>query len=101
MEGQEQHMITITVVIAGRPYPLRIEAREEAAIRRIVKEVNDKINNFQLTYKDRDKQDCLSMTVLTYAVELDKAQQAISAGQPADALHRVHEIDALLNKLLT
>ncbi len=62
----------INVMIAGRSYPLRIKSEDEVAIRGVVEEINDKIKEFQLTYKNRDKQDCLSMALLTYAVESHK-----------------------------
>ncbi len=93
-------MITITVVIAGRPYPLRVSTQEEAAIRRIVKEVNEKVSHFQMTYTDRDKQDCLSMVALTYAVELYKMQQQASTEVPEGVASRLSELDDLLRKLL-
>lgn len=97
---EESNMITITVVIAGRPYPLRVNAEEEAAIRKIVKEVNDKVNHFQMTYTDRDKQDCLSMVALTYAVESFKMQQQVSSEVPTGVAYRLTELDQLLEKLL-
>ena len=71
---EEKDTTNITVLIAGRPYPLKIKAGDEAAIRKIVKEVNEKVNRFQLTYTKKDKQDCLSMALLTYAVDLHKTQ---------------------------
>jgi hypothetical protein len=72
--------MNITVLIGGRPYSLSVKTREEHLIRKTVKEINDKVNEFQLTYSQRDKQDCLSMTLLTYAVDelnelLDNALQ--------------------------
>lgn len=94
---EDQDFKHITVVIAGRPYPLKIKGEDEAPIRRIVKEVNEKINRFQLTYTDKDKQDCLSMAVLTYAVDLFKSQQSTP---PDTRLHaKIEQIDALLNEL--
>ena len=97
----EQQLIKITVIVAGRPYPLRIKAADEPAVRRIVKEVNDKITSFQAAYQDRDKQDGLSMAVLTYAFDLYKmrkeAQQAVN--EPGlDA--QVAAIDDLLSQML-
>lgn len=89
----------ITVVIAGRPYPLKIRVEDEPAIRRIVKEVNDKINRFQLTYTNKDKQDCLSMALLTYAVDLFKAQQATT--QDALLLAKLADLDNLLDDVST
>lgn len=59
----------ITVLIAGRPYPLKIKSGDEPTIRRIVKEVNEKVNKYQLAYPNRDKQDCLAMAALSLAVD--------------------------------
>ncbi len=96
MEGQENKHIT--VVIGGRPYPLKIKAEDEAAIRKIVKEVNEKINLFQLTYTNKDKQDCLSMVLLTYAVDLFKSRQ--SATEDAAVASKLARFNQLLDEML-
>jgi cell division protein ZapA len=97
MEGQDTK--NITVLIAGRPYPLKIKVGDEPAIRKIVKEVNEKVNRFQLTYSNKDKQDFLSMAVLTYAVDLHKCKQANSSEDDALSL-KLSELDELLDGLL-
>ncbi|MEM1216388.1 MAG: cell division protein ZapA, partial [Bacteroidota bacterium] len=71
----EEQMIKITVLVAGRPYPLRIKAADEPAMRRVVKAINDKITTFQSAYPGRDKQDGLSMTLLTYAFDLHRMRK--------------------------
>ena len=96
MDGQVTK--SITVLIAGRPYPLKIKAGDEATIRKIVKEINEKVNRFQLTYTKKDKQDCLSMAVLTYAVDLHKAQQKNTPN--ANLSNRLSQLDQLLDQLL-
>lgn len=99
---EEKDTTNITVLIAGRPYPLKIKVGDEAAIRKIVKEVNEKVSRFQLNYNKKDKQDCLSMALLTYAVDLHKAQQ----GDPSDQDNhpglsdKVQQLDVLLDHLL-
>lgn len=94
----DQETKNITVVIAGRPYPLKIKGEDEAAIRRIVKEVNDKINQFQLTYTRKDKQDCLSMALLTYAVDLFKEQQ--NATRDHIIASRLAKLDQYLDQVI-
>ena len=95
MDGQETK--NITVVIASRPYPLKVKDEDEAAIRKIIKEINDKVNRFQLTYTNKDKQDCLAMAVLTYAVDLYKTQQnTVEDGILASKLAK---IDTLLDQV--
>jgi len=96
MDGQ--NMKSITVVVAGRPYPLKINEGDEQTIRKIVKELNEKINRFQLSYSDKDKQDGLAMVALTYAVDLHKAKQ--SADLPFSATEKLSQLDALLDQLL-
>ena len=99
---EEKDTTNITVLIAGRPYPLKIKAGDEAAIRKIVKEVNEKVNRFQLTYTKKDKQDCLSMALLTYAVDLHKAQQGDSSDSDdhSGLSEKVQQLDSLLDHLL-
>ena len=98
MEGEDN--VKINVIIAGRPYPLRIKAADEPAIRKIVKEVNDKINSFQTAYADRDKQDGLSMAVLTYAFDLFKARQQPATANEPGLQNQLAAIDEILDQLL-
>jgi len=102
---EEKDMMNMTVLIAGRPYPLKIKTGDESTIRRIVKEVNEKINRFQLTYTKKDKQDCLSMALLTYAVDLHKTQQgeqteSIPVNNNEDLSNKIEQLDELLDTLL-
>ena len=96
MDGQE--MINITVLIAGRPFPLKVRIVDEPAIRQIVVEVNDKINHFQQTYKNKSKLECISMALLTNAVELHKSK--ISTADDASTSVKLSQLDKLLNSLL-
>lgn len=73
-----QDTVNITVIIAARPYPLKVKKQDEAMIRKIVKEVNEKVNKFQLAYTTKDKQDCLAMALLSYAVDLQKSKEQSS-----------------------
>ena len=92
----------ITVLIAGRPYPLKIKDGDEPIIRRIVKEVNDKITLFQNTYPRKDRQDHLTMALLTYAVDTHKAQ-AVTVPTPSlepQLSEQLSQIDAFLSNAL-
>lgn len=90
-------MKSITVLIASRPYPLRIKKEDEKRIKDIVKDINDKISSFQLTYAQKDKQDCLAMALLTYAVDLKKQKE-----QTADSLVMKHldQIEAVIDSAI-
>ena len=100
----------LTVTIAGRPYPLKIKSSDEPVLRKIVKEVNEKINRFRLTYPKRDMQDCIAMATLAYAVDLHKARQGttatttkIAATAPTSSPEvekKIAQLDTLLDNLL-
>jgi cell division protein ZapA len=95
MEEQDSKQLTVT--IAGRPYPLKIKASDEPMVRQIVKEVNEKVNKFQLTYPNREKQDCLAMALLGYAVDLHKATSQPTASSPPDVSEQLSRIESLLD----
>lgn len=88
----------LTIIIAGRPYPLKIKAKDEPVIRRIAREINEKINKFQLTYPGREKQDCLAMALLAYAIDLHKAASRPDAPSP-EISDRLSRIQAILDQL--
>ncbi len=60
----------VNVVILGRNYPVRISGMEKDYLDEEVRKINDMIRSFQLKYANKDKQDCLSMALLTYAMQL-------------------------------
>jgi cell division protein ZapA len=64
-----EQLIRIVLTIAGRQYPVKVEPKEEKAIRSIEKSINQKINEFQIHYKGKDKQDCITMAMLSIAFE--------------------------------
>ena len=99
MEGQD--LKNITVVIAGRPYPLKVQERDEPSIRKIVDDINGKTNDFQLTYSNKDKQDCLAMAALTYAVENFKTQLSNVAVDDDVLVDKLKNVDDMLEKLLS
>ncbi len=52
--------------------PLKVTEEEGALVKRVVDELNKKLKDLQMTYSRKDLQDCLSMTLLSYAVEYYK-----------------------------
>lgn len=97
---EENTSRTITVVIAGRPYPLRVKESDEAGLRKMIAEINTKFNEFQVNYGNRDKQDCLVMTLLTYASELRTAREAVTTGGGAELTNRLLSLEKLLDEML-
>lgn len=69
MNKVAEDIININVIIADRPYPLKIKRDEEENVRKAAREINEKVTQFQQAYAAKDKQDYLAMCTLMYAVE--------------------------------
>ena len=68
-EAKSNHTTQVTVLIAGRPYLLNINATDEVLINRLADEINTKLSALQASQPARDLQDCLALAALTYGVE--------------------------------
>ncbi len=94
-EQQQQHTIQVTVLIAGRPYLLKINPADEALIHRLAKEINDKTAAFKIAQPSKDNQDCLALALLTYAVELHRtlpSPQGTRLATPKSAEKRLETV---------
>lgn len=54
----------ITINIAGRVYPLNVPAAEEETLRKVGKQIETMIKEFEANFDIRDKQDALAMCSL-------------------------------------
>jgi len=93
----------ISVLIAGKAYPLKIKAKDEKSIRLIIKELNGKIDEFQVNYPRREQKDCMAMSLLSYAVDLHKIRQNPAPYIKQEQLkmsEKLSELDVLLDDLL-
>ena len=61
--------VSIKITIAGRTYPLTIEASEESAVKSAADSINASIKNLQENYAVKDMQDLLAMSSLQLLVE--------------------------------
>ncbi len=61
--------LNINVVIADRPYRLKINPEEEEMVRKAAKSINEKMKEFQSSFSSKDKQDFLAMIALQNTVD--------------------------------
>jgi len=54
----------ITINIAGRIYPLNVPSAEEETLRKVGKQIENIIKDFEQNFDVRDKQDALAMCCL-------------------------------------
>ena len=80
MNNEPADIININVLIADRPYPLKIKKAEDEDVRNAAREINEKVKKFQQVYAAKDKQDYLAMSALMYAVQnIENQRKTISS----------------------
>jgi cell division protein ZapA (FtsZ GTPase activity inhibitor) len=94
MKGQH-----ISVIIADRPYRLRIGSEEEEQVLRQAGElINSKMHEYASNFAFRDKQDLLAMVALQYAVDVVKSAE--SADLKAEMSKKLTDMEKLLDDYL-
>ncbi len=89
--------LNINLLIAGRPYKLKVTPDEEGYVRQAAKDINDNIAEYQKTLLTRDRQDFLSMIALQATAEvLQNKNKATNANIDA----KLDELEAILDKQL-
>ncbi|MCD8529015.1 MAG: cell division protein ZapA [Chitinophagales bacterium] len=96
MSESNADIININLIIADRPYPLKIKKHEEEDVRNAAKEVNEKVKQFQQVYAAKDKQDYLAMSALMFAVQ-NKDMQKKNNQHSNQFEEDLKEIESLLN----
>lgn len=73
-----ENSISINIVIGDRNYRVRIDAQDEESVRKISKQINDKIVEFKTNFAGKDMQDYISMVLLWFVTEQQQGGFAIS-----------------------
>ena len=88
----------INIVIAGRSYPLNVPDTEEIVLRKVGKQIEQMIKDFEKGYAIKDKQDALAMCALRLGVSAD--MNAISLeNNIKSSTQKLDRINQLLNNL--
>ena len=56
--------------IGSRKYPVKLTEKEYKLAQHIEDELNSKISDFHIKYENMDRQDCLSLVLISYAFDL-------------------------------
>lgn len=64
--------LTISVIIADRPYRLTIKREEEETIRKAAENINKTIKEYSANYAFNDRQDLLAMVALEFTTKAMK-----------------------------
>lgn len=61
--------LSIKINIAGRVYPMKVDADSEERIRRSVRIIDERLGYYQQNYATKDKQDLLAMCLLEFVAK--------------------------------
>ena len=81
MTKEIQNWVSINVHIAGRVYPLTIQSEQEDLVRTIAKDLNERVAQYQMQYTHKDKQDCIVMAIMAWALAFVNTTNADNAQQ--------------------
>ena len=88
----------ITINIAGRNYPLNVPAAEEETLRKVGKQIETMIKDFEASFDVRDKQDALAMSALKLGTNAE-VYSLNNEKNIKNTNERVSKINALLEQL--
>ena len=88
----------ITINIAGRNYPLNVPAAEEETLRKVGKQIETMIKDFEASFDVRDKQDALAMCALKLVTNAE-VYSLNNEKNIKNTNERVSKINALLEQL--
>lgn len=91
--------LKVKINIAGRQYPLTINAEEELAVREAGKEINQLIKDFEERYAVTDKQDAIAMVALQMSSKYNMVKRT-GMGSDAKVEEKLDELTELIDNEL-
>lgn len=87
--------LSITVVIADRPYKLKVNRNEEEGLRRAAKVIEEQMEKYASYFQFKDKQDLLAMVALQFSASSIDLEEQIRY-RDNEMLDKLAEIDKVL-----
>ena len=87
---------SISVIIADRPYRLKVTEEQEETVRKAAKMINHTMKELSGVYHYRDKQDLLAMAALQAAVEKND-QEGNLRGENTEILNAIGNLERILS----
>ena len=92
--------LTISIVIADRPYKLVIGQEHEILFKQAAELIGKRMKDYSGSYAYKDKQDLLAMVALEYATNYLQDEHVLSHQEKSHE-QKLADIDALLTEYLT
>lgn len=88
---------SISVIIADRPYKLKVTEAQEERVRKAAKSINTTMKELSGAYHYRDKQDLLAMAALQAAVEKTE-HDGNALEERQDLLKIIGDLESILSE---
>lgn len=98
-KGEDMSTLKVKINIAGRQYPLTINAEEELAVREAGKEINQLIKDFEERYAVTDKQDAIAMVALQMSSKYNMVKRT-GMGSDEKVEEKLDELTELIDNEL-
>ncbi len=92
--------LSITVVIADRPYKLKVERSEEEGVRKAAKAIEEQMEKYASYFQFKDKQDLLAMVALQFSSSTIDLEEQLRY-RDNEMLDKLAEIDKVLTEHLS
>jgi cell division protein ZapA len=92
-----QEMIPINIVIGDRSYRIKADPKDEEAVRKAVKTINDKIIEFKTQFAGKDMQDYIAMVLIWFATEISANG---NTPLPDEMLNKLKQMEGQLDEAL-
>jgi cell division protein ZapA (FtsZ GTPase activity inhibitor) len=91
--------LSISIVIADRPYKLAVEKEHEELFRKAARMIDKRIKEYSSNYAYKDKQDLLAMVALEYTTSFLQTEHS-SAETENSLAEKLKTLDNTLNEIL-
>ncbi|MBS1732646.1 MAG: cell division protein ZapA [Bacteroidetes bacterium] len=88
-------LIPVNILIGDRTYRIKTLPKDEEAVRKTVKVINDKIIEYKTQFAGKDMQDYIAMVIIWYATQTDSS----SVGN-AEILESLRKIELQLDSVV-
>jgi cell division protein ZapA len=92
-------LIPVNIVIGDRNYRIKIMPRDEEAVRKSVKLINDKIIEFKTQFAGKDMQDYIAMVLIWFATQQTQQTHQIIADEQVEM--SLKGLEKIIDKILT
>jgi len=94
-----EELIAAALLIGDRTYRIKVAIKDEEAVRKTVKIINEKIIEFKTQFAGKDMQDYIAMVLLWYATEQSNATSRTLANASIDS--RLSEIEKTIDGVIS